>query len=836
MKKYKWKIFMTNLLNILVLIIVFVTLLFSVLLVREKLLQNTQDLGMALAQSYASEEETHISTFQDVLDLGAQYVDELYAEGNVSEIQQWIQDYLKKISSILGENLVDPYAVIDGEIVAANPWEGNADYDYKSTEWYQKAVAGEGEAIFTDVYQDAITQQPVVTMAKQLTKTGDVMVMDIYPANLHQQDPIQELPAKSSFYLCDSKGNVITFYTPWEISQEAIDNNAKYLIEGIRDGSLLSYSASFEDYEGKERGAYCHEMSNGWMVILTIPFESILMGEWNVVILVLAGVGLFLFTVLLVMSLWNLFQMKKIHMWETTVRILGDSFYAIYILDYAKGTYEFLKPSEDVAREVPLRGEYKNLMSVIQKYVDPEAQQDVAQAFSLTQIRERVKNHVRDYGGDYKRKFGDTYKWVNVRTLYNPEEAENRVIVCFREVDMEKRQQQQHMEILRDALETAKRSAKEKDAFFNNMSHDMRTPLNAVIGYSELVTKNLDDTKKISDYMDKIQHAGKQLLTLINDILELSRLHSGKNILKNQEFDLRQCIHNSTQLFQQMAHQQGKILEEDIEIQDTMVMGDSFKLEQIMNNLLSNALKYSNEGDKVKVTLRQLISMERSKYQIMVEDTGIGMSEEFIQQIFDPYSREITFSTRAVLGTGLGMPIVKSLVQQMSGEITVESRLGEGSKFTVTIPLETCGKKIELPKPDREKKEENILKGCRILLAEDNPLNREIAVEILQMNGIEVTSVENGQEALECFQASAPYAFHAILMDMQMPVMDGCEAARRIRALHRPDAQSIPIIAVTANAFVEDIGKTANAGMNGHISKPIDFTVLTQTLENMIQK
>lgn len=835
MKKYKWKIFMTNLLNILVLIIVFVTLLFSILLVREKLLQNTQDLGMALAQSYASEEETHISAFKDVLDLGTQYVDELYAGGNISEIQQWIQDYLKKISSILGENLVDPYAVIDGEIVAANPWEGDADYDYKSTSWYQEAVAEEGEAIFTDVYQDAITQQPVVTMAKQLSKAGDVMVMDIYPANLHQQDPIQELPAKSSFYLCDSKGNVITFYTPWGLSQEAIDNNAKYLMEGIRDGSLLSYSASFKGYEGEERGAYYHEMSNGWMVILTIPFESILMGERNVVILILAGVGLFLFTILLIMSLWNLFQMKKIHMWETTVRILGDSFYAIYILDYEKGTYEFLKPSEEIAREVPLRGEYKNLLSVIQKYVDPEAQQDVAQAFSLTQIREHVKNHVRDYGGDYKRKFGETYKWVNVRTLYNPEEAKNRVIVCFREVDMERRQQQ-HMEILRDALETARRSAKEKEAFFNNMSHDMRTPLNAVIGYSELVTKNLDDKKKISDYMDKIQHAGKQLLTLINDILELSRIHSGKNILKNQEFDLEQCIHNSTQLFQQMAEQQGKILEEDIDIQDTMVMGDSFKLEQIMNNLLSNALKYSNEGDKVKVTLRQLISMGRSKYQIVVEDTGIGMSEEFIQQIFDPYSREITFSTRAVLGTGLGMPIVKSLVQQMSGEISVESSIGEGSRFTVTIPLETCRKKITKEKKEKVQKVENPLQGCRILLAEDNPLNREIAVEILQMNGIEVICAENGQEVLERFQSSALYAFHAILMDMQMPVMDGCEAARRIRALERPDASSIPIIAVTANAFVEDIEKTANSGMNGHISKPIDFTVLMQTLENMIQE
>lgn len=837
MKKFynKWKLYFNNILNILILVIVFATIAMSVLLVRQKLLQNTQEMGMSLAKSFAGEEEVHISSYSELLDLGSQYVDDLYASGDSGEIQVWLQDYFQKMNVVLGDNAADPYAVIDGKIVAANPWSGDDDYNYKSTIWYQKAVEADGEIIFTDVYQDIITGQPIVTMAKELRKNGDVLVLDLYPEKLYRENEENKLPEECSFYLCDATGNLIVADIPWDISEDELGRNAEYLLEGIRDGSLAAYDASYEDYDGKKRGAYYHEMSNGWMVVLTIPFDSVLIGEKNIVVYLLAAVGVFVFLTLFVLVMKNLIQMRKIRTSENTVRILGDSFYAIYLVDYKRGTYEFIKPSEEVANEIAVKGEYSDLIKGIRKYVETDASEEFEHAFSLDQIRERVSEKVMDYGGDYKRKFGNVYKWVNIRTLYNEKVAPNQVIFCFREVDQEKRQQQQHMQLLRDALESARKSAKEREIFFNNMSHDMRTPLNAIIGFSELVMKSGEDWQKIHGYMEKILYAGRQLLNLINDILELSRIQSGKNTLSNKEFDMRECIKGSAALFENLAVTQEKTFTTDIAITDNIVFGDSFKLEQIMNNLLSNAFKYSNPGADIRVTVRQNVFKSRSKYQIVVSDTGIGMSEEFIRQVFEPYARETRFSTNAVVGTGLGMAIVKGLVQQLSGEISVESKLGEGSSFTVTIPFDTVHK---VPAADDTPDMEIIsdLEGCTILLAEDNELNIEIATDILEMHGVEVIQAVNGEEAVHRFRTSAPFSIDAILMDMQMPVMDGCDAARTIRAMQRADAETVPIIAVTANAFAEDIEKTANAGMNGHISKPIDFHILTKTLESMIKK
>ena len=829
----KYKAYINNFLNIVVLIIVLITLLFSIQLVRKKLLQNTQDLGMSLAQSYANQEEMYLESFRNFLELGAKYIDDLYEEGNTEKIQPWLKEYFEKISVILGRETVDAYAIIDGEIVAANPWEGDEEYDYEETMWYQQAIDAKGEIIYTDVYKDAITGQAIITLAKELNKAGDVLVLDVYPEKFHEYRKMQNISEDSSFYLCDSKGNLIYSETPWNLSKEKELVNVEYLLAGIKDGSLVAYDASFTDYEGRQRGLYHYEMENGWVVLLTIPFESILMGEKNIVVYILCAVFVFLFAVLLIMTIKDLTRMRRIQMSENTVRILSDSFYGIYMLDYKKGTYRIIKPSDDIAKEISLKGDYEDLLGVIKTYVEESVREEFATVFSLSQIRERVRENITDYGGDYKRRFGNVYKWVNVRTLHNEKFAPNQVIFCFREVDMEKRQQQQHMVMLRDALETARKSEKEKEAFFNNMSHDMRTPLNAIIGYSELVTKQEGDWGKVTDYMKKITHAGQQLLSLINDILELSRIQSGKNVLKQEQFNIESCIRGCTALFEDLVDKQEKTLKVDIQIQDKEVFGDAFKLEQIMNNLLSNAFKYSNAGAEINVKVRQQISMNRSKYQITVSDTGIGMTEEFLEHIFDPYTRETSFATKAVVGTGLGMPIVKSLVQQFSGEITVQSHLGEGSVFTVTIPMEVV-KKVQEVKEEPVSSKDVSLQGHRILLAEDNELNREIATEILQMNGVEVLLAENGEEAVYCFSSSKLYSIDAILMDMQMPVMDGCEATRRIRSMDREDAQKIPIIAVTANAFEEDVEKTMNAGMNGHISKPIDFKILTETLGKFI--
>ena len=806
----------------------------SISLVRNKLLQNAQDLGMSLARSCAAEEEAHITSFQNFLSLGVQYVDEMTARGaSQEEIRTWLSGYFRKLTAILGENVVDPYAVVSGEIVAANPWEGDADYDYRAANWYVQALEAGGAPVFTDVYRDAITGETIFTAALSFGG-GNVLAMDVFPQRLHSAGELRSLPAECSLYLCDTSGGLVYAATKWEADREAMQDYTDYLLRGIRDGSLAAYDAVFEDLEGVKRGAYYNEMSNGWTVILTVPVESVLMGDRSLPLYAAVGVGILLFLILAFMVVRDLAHSRRIQLADNTIHILSDSFFAIYRINFVEGTFTAIKTSADLEGKVPRRGSYESLLEIVQALVEPGTFQEFRTCFSLESIRQRVGNHIADYGGDYRRRFGDVYKWVNIRTLYDPERAPDDVIWCFRDVDLEKRQQLQHTMLLQEALDTAKKSTRAKSAFLSNMSHDMRTPLNAIIGLSELAQQHRDDREKVDGYMRKIEFSGRQLLRLINDILELSRLESGGSLLENREFDLRACVEENAGLFQEQAERDGKRFTVDFQAQDSVVMGDAFRLGQILNNLLSNAFKYSDRGAEIRLSVRQFDFRKHTKYQIVVEDTGVGMSEHFLEHLFDPYARETSFTTKNTVGTGLGMPIVKSLVQQMSGEIAVESRLGKGSKFTVTLPLAAVGAAPAEKVPAEKEAPAFGLAGRRILLAEDNEINMELATEVLRMHGVEVVPAVNGAEAVSAFQNAPPYWFDAILMDMQMPVMDGCEAARTIRGLDRPDAGSVPILAVTANAFAEDIARTTDAGMNAHISKPIDFVVLCRTLEKLL--
>ena len=313
-------------------------------------------------------------------------------------------------------------------------------------------------------------------------------------------------------------------------------------------------------------------------------------------------------------------------------------------------------------------------------------------------------------------------------------------------------------------------------------------------------------------------------------------MEQGAISLDLHSFDLRQCAEDCLETFRLPAEQGGKTLKGDFRIGHARLLGDSpahsADPEQPALQRPSNSRR--REGT-ISLSVEELARGEHGKYKFVVADTGIGMSAEFLQRIFEPYAREMRFSDRQAAGTGLGMSITKSLVSQMDGEIQVESTPGQGSVFTVVLPL-AAAEDERAPEEARGRGGDFSLQGLHILLAEDNEINMEITTELLSSQGVQVTQAWNGEEAAARFQEAAPFAFDAVLMDMQMPVMDGCEAARRIRALDRPDAQTVPIVAVTANAFAEDIAATAAAGMNGHISKPIDFGALRQTLERLLQK
>ena len=828
-------------LSISVLVAVAVLLVFSVSLVRTKLLQNASNLGMALVQSFAVEEELNIAALERTAMLASQYVEEIDANGGTAqEIQECLSSYLIKLTDTMGEGIVDPYVVINGSIIAANPWEGDGTYDYADTQWYQQALAAEGQVVCGDVYEDAITGQRIFTISRALAQPGDVFAMDVYIQNKSIQSTESILPEHCSYYLCDQDGALLYCVTDWDSDDEQLQRYADYLMERIRDGSLSAYDATYEDEAGVVRGAYYQQLSNGWTVIMTIPLNSILMGEQNIVVYALVAVSVVLFLALSVLILRDALKNRRMKKADDTIHILGDSFYAIFRVNFQEGVYEGIKIYEDLQDELPRSGDYCLILQAMCRLVKSSTYQEFQQSFSLESIRQRVAMGISDYGGDFQRRFGDDYRWVNIRSLYDAKVAPDEVILCFRDVDTEKRQELQHTIILQEALDAAKKGTKAKSDFFSRMSHDMRTPLGAIIGCCKLARKSYEagESDKVDDYIRKIDFAGNQLLALINDILELSRTEAGKATVEESSFDLRELLDQIASLFRDRAQEEHKSFEVSLDLKDSRVVGDHKKVSQILNNLISNAVKYTNPGDSIRLEARQFAFQTYNKYQIIVEDTGIGMSESFKEHLFDPYSRETTFSAHATVGTGLGMPIVKSLVQQLSGEISVESTLGKGSRFTVTIPLRSDAESAAEPERQTGQEPEEVFDwtGRRILVAEDNELNREIITELLEQLGASVLPAVNGLEAVQLFAGTQPYSVDAILMDMQMPEMDGCQAASAIRALDRADAGWVPIIAVTANVFAEDIDKTTKAGMNGHVSKPIDIAVLTRTVQKLVKE
>ena len=819
--------------NFFVLVIFIAIAVGSIFMLRNELLNGAQNTGTALARLYAIEEQSHIEVYENLLALGAQYLDERVESGYTGEeLTRWMKLYFDSVSEYLGDNIVDPYAVVDGRVYAADPQKGEAAERYAGTEWYVKAIEADGKSVFTDTYEDAATGRQVFTISQKCRHSDSVMAFDIFPEDFHSGTEGPELPEKSSYYLCDSNGVPLYVQSGLKFEGDSLDEYLKELTEAMDAGELDDSDSYKYDLEGERRGVYFFRLDNGWVSIVTIPFDVILKD-----LDAFTGALSLVFAVFLsytTAATWR--ENRASRMSERvneTIRVLGNAYYALYRVDYVHGTYEMIKGSEYVAERLLPQGNYSELLGVLKDVIDENTYSDFLTSFSQENIGRLVKNHVHNFGGDFTRLFGDKYKWFNVCMLYDESLMTDEVVLAFKEVDEEKNRQLEQRSLLENALEAAKKSEKTKNAFFSNMSHDMRTPLNAILGLAELARQNLDNRKKLGDYIDKIESSGRQLLSLINDILEMSRLEQGKVRMDFKEMDIGRCIEECCSIFSIQAERQNKFFQFDEEITCRRVYGDPLRISQIMNNLLSNAIKFTPEKGRISVKLKQLDYMQHIKYQITVSDTGIGMSDEFVGRIFEPYARETRFGAHSVSGTGLGMPIVKSLVMQMSGEITVESSLGEGSTFTVTLPLEKAESTAE-EKQQAEKGNGFVsLEGKHILLAEDNEINMEIATEMLSAQGVDISQAWNGREAVDMFAASGINEFDAVLMDMQMPVLDGCSAAMEIRALSRADARTVPIIAVTANAFAEDIAKTTEAGMNAHISKPIDFSVLTRVLSEL---
>ena len=589
----------------------------------------------------------------------------------------------------------------------------------------------------------------------------------------------------------------------------------------------------FDDVGGSSAGCLIPIRGTSWSLIQLFPAEAAALVNQQsntdgLITLSLTLLVFLLFTGILYRAYQQAKSLEAIEAGHsrvnTLLRGLAEDYQCIIDVNLNTRTEERFRLETDTMLIDWARGD-DNFDSSIASYAETVvAEKDRARFLectrleTLTAVLEKQKSYYIEYDAMIG---GVTRRFQGKFVLSGAHSEQPHLLVSIRDITDAIRE----MEKAKEAAEAANKA---KTMFLFNMSHDIRTPMNAILGFTELIERHGNDPEKLKTYTGYIRQAGAYLMELINTVLEMSRIESGKETLSEEPGDAWEVLGSLRAIFSNSFAQKGIHAEVHTEISHPYIYLDRTKVQEIHMNILSNAEKYTPAGGSVFCTLRELPSQREGYvvYESVIRDTGMGISEEFLPHVFDSFAREKTVTETKIPGTGLGLGIVKKYVELMDGSITLESKKGQGTTVTVRIPH-----RIAQPvSREADTGEQGSLAGKQILLAEDNALNAEIAQALLSDFGAEVTWVENGALCVEALQKAPAHRFDLVLMDIQMPVMDGLEASRQIRRLSDPEKAQIPIIAMTANAFEEDRRRSHEAGMNAHIGKPIDPDTLLQAL------
>lgn len=517
------------------------------------------------------------------------------------------------------------------------------------------------------------------------------------------------------------------------------------------------------------------------------------------------------------------------------VKTLSSNYLNVYLIHSREKTLSIIKQEDSNAFEEKNKDEKVYAYELffdkyINEYVHPEDRSMMQKALQFDNAME-VLSSEKEYKGNYRIIKEGKIQYYQFRFIRDEESG--IIVLGFLNVDDVVAKEIHQKRLLQEALNTAKQANAAKSNFLSRMSHDMRTPLNGIIGLLEIDKNHEEDTEFLKINRAKANIAANHLLSLINDVLDMSKIEEGELVLSHEPFNMIERGREIMTMIDTQAQEQGIITVMDVEpeiYENPYIYGSPLHLSRAMMNIYSNCIKYNKENGKIHTHIRLLHSDEsRLTYQWTISDTGIGISEEYLNKIFEPFTQEGTDARSVYHGTGLGMSIAKALFEQMGGSIKISSKLGEGSTFVITIPFERAK---EQKITGTEKAERESIQNIKILLAEDNDLNQEVAKILLEEEGAEVFCVSNGLEAVEAFNTHPAGTYDLILMDIMMPVMGGYEATRQIRRLDTEDAKTIPIVALTANAFAEDIQHAADAGMNAHIAKPLNIKTMKKVIIN----
>lgn len=821
-----------------------IVFLYSLISSSSKVKQNLEELGNLRLNIFSSHISHRIDTYKIAMEMGARQVELLALTGaNDEEISAWLKELVSYVEQATHIGKIKAYAVGNDEYDGR--FAGSFSYNIdklsskyiKETYWYKTALKFQSYPVFTPVYNDIIDNQSVITISISLLNGKGVLALDLYIDNIEESWlPQKDIFDDNTYILLDNKGSYISGINIPELKNCTNNELYKKIYNIIKsDNSSLGSSVLTTGNNEIFNLFFKKNIYSGYTSVVLINNNKLYSSSpiWHlrylIILMILAIAGVLIYTE-------ENYLNKKIYDSNSVIDMLGNSYYAIYRVNIITEEYVILRGTDFICSMIKQEGKYEELYNTLINSLDDISVDEFRTSFSMENIRNMAKNNQLDYSIDLHRMLEDGYKWVNLRFIMDKTVSEEYVLLCLRECEEERKRELAHIGLLEDAVSALKESAESKRILYSSVSHDMRTPLNGIIGIAELMGHHLNNPEKIADYLEKIKLSGSQLITLIDNFLEMAKSESKTMEANNETFSIESQIGEIINIFTLIAQRDNKIFSASINIKNDKVHGDLNKLIHILNNILSNAFKYTKENGSINMSVTEIhLSSDKLWYKFIVSDSGIGMSKEFLSQIYTPFAREKRSETIGITGTGLGLSIVQNQVHRMDGEINIESQYGIGTTVTITLPFNKADESSN--NEESENNIENIdLSGAVVLAVEDNVVNMQILVELLTLKKVKVLQAWNGEEAVDMYKQSESFSIDAILMDIQMPVMDGLDASRLIRQSNRKDALSIPIIALSANIFEEDIAESNAAGMNAHLAKPVNVNMLYAVLSEFINK
>lgn len=869
-------------------------LLYGVL--RSSYVNDFQKIGVYELREYRGEQLNRMAVIRSIAAAGHIQLERLMNTSPADEeILEWIRRFLVQAGTMLGsKDGLNVSAVVKGRVISIpelTPWF-TPDYDIESRAWFLQAKATE-EPVVSNVYQEFNTGRPVITVTRYDRAKDLMFVFDLYPAEIDLPSVATDEGARGSFFLTDAEGKTFLKNSSYSTSFTDYGKYVPMWVERLRAREKLEDLIIAPGPNSPLVSVYGSPLPHGGWVLHAVPTTE-LDRELKTLNAVFFGGTL----ALILAVLWGLVRIsetdRRLKRASNTVSAMIGSSELVATVNVRTGHYELLSGNARVKRMLPEFGNYALLLAHFHRYVLSNLE-EFDEHMTLAGLRRLYEEGTHTFGGtfEYEDQRGGR-SWMSLALLLDKTLLPDEVLVRMTDATDQHRRDAAQTELLKTALEASRRSERSKQLFFHSMSHEMRTPLNAICNMTAIAERalargtNAANLGKTKNALEHIRHGANLLLKLVNDLLELATAREGNQTAELRPFLLAPFVEKIAHVFDVAAREETKRFLTDFSGLEVAVESDPMRIELVLNNLLSNAVKYTPPGRTIRFTAEHLPREGADVFRFVIRDEGIGMSEDFLKTIFEPYARERRYANREVQGTGLGMPIVKALLQILEGSVRIESVVNKGTTVIVTLPL-----RILTPEEKRaleaalngsnssagsvpsaaavphfppasvvlgtteaasadnstdaktEEKTDEKTTGVSdkkekplCLIVEDNFINREVLAELLDELGCRSETAENGRVAVEQFDASTPGEIDLVLMDINMPEMNGLEAAAAIRARAgvRPDAVALPIVAVTANVDFEDINAIYEAGMNGHLAKPVDFEKLRDAVEKFTEQ